>query len=241
MSSTSSQTAGPVPTEQNDSLTESAEYDRRWNQNRRYGGEFAGYTPHFIRFMHRHAAPILQSGDGDRSKRALEVGCGAGFFTKELVNLGFDATGIDLSAVGIERAKSAVPEATFLQHDLTQPLPFDDESFDLVWCSEVLEHLFSPRGVLEQIRRVLRPGGQLLVTVPYHGTVKNLAIALLAFERHYDPEYPHVRFFTRKSLRRVTERAGLQVDELGRCGSNLGWRDWLVPTNILMAARRPRA
>ena len=49
-----------------------------------------------------------------------------------------------------------------------------------IWCSEVLEHLFAPLSVLVEIHRTLRPGGVALVTVPYHGLVKNIAIALFA-------------------------------------------------------------
>jgi ubiquinone/menaquinone biosynthesis C-methylase UbiE len=115
-------------------------------------------------------------------------------------------------------------------------MPFDDASFDFIWCSEVLEHLFSPLAALKEIRRVLKPGGQFRCTVPYHGLLKNLGIALFAFERHYDPEYPHIRFFTKKSLKALVQRAGLNVTQVGACGSNLGLRDVLVKTNILLAA-----
>jgi len=66
-----------------------------------------------------------------------------------------------------------------------------------------------------------------------------IGIALFAFERHYDPTYPHIRFFTKRSLSDLVERAGLKIESIGACGSNLGIRDWLVKTNILIAARRP--
>jgi SAM-dependent methyltransferase len=173
-----------------------------------------------------------------RPVRALEVGCGDGFFTGQLAERGCDAIGIDLSPVGVEAAQKRFPKARFQVHDLTRPMPFDDGSFDFVWCSEVLEHLFSPLAVLEEIRRVLRPGGRARLTVPYHGLLKNLGIALLAFEKHYDPTYPHIRFFTRKSLSDLVRRAGLTVESVGACGSNLGLRDWIVKTNILLAARK---
>ena len=220
--------------------TEADEYDARWRDSAEgrsnYSAASIGYTPHFLRFMDAGLAAVRAAGGRERV-RALEVGCGDGFFTGQLADRGCEATGIDLSPVGVEAARRQYPGATFRVHDLTRPLPFDDASFDFVWCSEVLEHLFAPLAVLEEVRRVLRPGGRLHATVPYHGLLKNVGIALLAFESHYDPTYPHIRFFTKKSLGRLAERAGLAVESIGSCGSNLGWRDRVVKTNILLAAR----
>jgi SAM-dependent methyltransferase len=214
---------------------ESKEYDQRWSKPD-YSAAQIGYTPNFLRFMDEGLA-LLKPSPG-KAVRALEVGCGDGYFTGQLADRGTDATGIDLSEVGLELARQRYPKATFRQHDLTQTMPFEDASFDFIWCSEVLEHLFSPLAALQEIARVLKPGGQFRCTVPYHGLLKNLGIALFAFERHYDPEYPHIRFFTKKSLATLVGRAGMNVQQVGACGSNLGLRDILVKTNILLAATR---
>jgi 2-polyprenyl-6-hydroxyphenyl methylase/3-demethylubiquinone-9 3-methyltransferase len=213
------------------SQVERAEYDQRWSE-RHYSAETIGYTPNFLAFMGRHFA-------GMKGKTALEIGCGDGFFSGKLIELGLTVTGVDLSPVGIARAKEHNPSGTFLLADLTQPLPFPDASFDAVWCSEVLEHLFSPLYALQEMHRVLRPGGVALLTTPYHGWLKNLAIAMFQFDSHYDPEYPHIRFFTRNTLTRLVGKAGLEVVEAGHCGSQLGFRDVLFPTNLLVAARKP--
>jgi 2-polyprenyl-6-hydroxyphenyl methylase/3-demethylubiquinone-9 3-methyltransferase len=162
-----------------------------------------------------------------------------GFFSQQIAKRGAEITGLDLSTEALRRAKDRTPHGTFLSHDLTRPMPFGDGTFDGVWCSEVLEHLFSPLYALQQIHRVLKPGGLALVTVPYHGLLKNLAIAMFAFKRHYDPEYPHLRFFTTRSLKGSVCKAGLTVIESSTCGSQLGvLRDALFPTNILIAARK---
>lgn len=214
---------------------EQLEYDRRWGQEgSTYGSGHPGYSANFVAFMKRWVSP-LPAG----RRRTLDIGCGDGYFTHQLSRLGADVTGMDLSPVGVEQARGRTPSATFIVHDLTQPFPFEDASFDVAWCSEVLEHLFSPYFVLQQIRRVLRPGGRLLATVPYHGLLKNLAIAAFAFDKHYDPDYPHIRFFTSKSLTALAARAGLRLVEIGSCGSGLGLRDVLFPTNLLMVAERP--
>ena len=77
-----------------------------------------------------------------------------------------------------------------------------------MWCSEVLEHVADTEHVLLEARRVLRPGGRLLVTVPFHGRVKAALIGLLRFERHFDPTGQHLRFYTRESLARTLDQAG---------------------------------
>jgi SAM-dependent methyltransferase len=218
------------------SFTEQAEYDRRWGAEM-YSAEKTGYTPFFLKFMSEEVSQLRVGG----APKTLEVGCGDGFFSSRLARLGCDVTGIDLSPAAIEIARKAYPGVSFTVHNITEPLPFGESSLDLVWCSEVLEHLFSPLGVVSEIRRVLKPGGVFLCTVPYHGLLKNLGIALFAFERHYDPTYPHLRFFTRKSLTDIIQRAGLSEEIVRTCGSGLGYmglRDLLCPTNILLRARK---
>ena len=58
---------------------------------------------------------------------------------------------------------------------------------------------------------MLKPGGRLLVTVPYHGRVKAALIALTRFERHFDPLGQHLRFFTRRSLAATLDQAGFDA------------------------------
>ena len=83
-------------------LTEQAEYNARWasaeSGKTTYSAKDIGYTPHFLRFMDAGLAGLV------RPIRALEVGCGDGFFTGQLAERGCDATGIDLSPVGIASA-----------------------------------------------------------------------------------------------------------------------------------------
>lgn len=211
---------------------EKQEYDKRWAAEN-YGALHAGYWKFFLKFIDR---VIPDQAEG---KTLLDVGCGAGHLAEYLTKeKSLSVTGIDLSEVGVEKSKERVPSGDFRVHDLSQPMPFDDASFDFVWCSEVLEHLFSPLFALQEIRRILKPQGQLMVTVPYHDKLKNVGIALLAFERHYDPTYPHIQYYTHKSLANVTRQAGLEVEWMGKCGSDKGLRDWIVPTNHLMLARR---
>jgi len=63
---------------------------------------------------------------------------------------------------------------------------------------------------LAEINRVLRPGGLYLLTTPYHGVLKNILISLMKFDRHFDPEVSHIRFFDKRGLARCLGRAGFE-------------------------------
>jgi SAM-dependent methyltransferase len=90
-----------------------------------------------------------------------------------------------------------------------------------VWCSEVLEHIPDVAGALLEVRRVLKPGGRLLLTVPYHGRLQAAAVALTRFDSHFDPLGQHVRFFTRTSLARTLEASGFAPVEIRKLGPML--------------------
>jgi len=103
--------------------------------------------------------------------RALDVGCGAGRLAVALARRGFEVDGVDVAASVVEQAAQLASEAgisaRFFVADFRQPdARFPDETYDLVVCSEVVEHVESWRSVLDNIARVLKPGGLLLLTTP---------------------------------------------------------------------------
>lgn len=98
----------------------------------------------------------------------LDVGCGPGFYAAAMAGRGAAVTGIDGSAEMVRIAEEVVGErATFLQHDLEQPLPFADASFDLALMALVYHHVHARRQLLAELRRVVRPGGRLLVSTTH--------------------------------------------------------------------------
>jgi len=208
-------------------------YNKYWKTGQaQYSGDNQGYASNFRNWMR------VQLRDIANDAMILEVGCGDGSFTRNLAEHSSRVTAVDISAAQIERNTRAHPEIAFVQHDVAQPLPFANGAFEVIWCSEVLEHLFDPGFALREMQRVLAPGGRLLVTVPYHGRLKDVLIALFRWDEHFAPDNPHIRFFTRKSLSQLAESAGFTEVETTTCGMNQPLRDLIIATNILLKARK---
>lgn len=163
--------------------------------------------------------------------RVLDAGCGTGATTSVLRRLGYRAVGIELSHEALSSAAGA--ELPLARCAVDAALPFGDETFDAVYCAEVLEHLFDPGRAISELARVTRIRGHVVVSVPFHGMIKNVLIALTSFETHFDPVGQHIRFFTRRSLVALFEEAGLRVKgtrTLGRC--------WPVHMNMLIVGEK---
>ena len=134
-----------------------------------------------------------------------DLGCGNGFMAGELAKLGYDVTGVDLSKSGLQIARRTHPSLEFVEGaidaNLTEKL--GDGSFDLVLSSDVIEHLYRPADLLEAASRLLKSRGRLLVTTPYHGYFKNLAIAVTGkMDTHFSALHDggHIKFFSVKTL-----------------------------------------
>jgi SAM-dependent methyltransferase len=148
----------------------------------------------------------------------LDLGCGAGRFVAALRDAGADAVGVELAEAALVRARRNVPGADLRLVEPNGSLPLGHGEVDLVWCSEVLEHVPDTVALLTEARRVLKRGGRLLVTVPDHGLLRRVLIALLRHDVHYDPLGQHVRFYTRGSLARALEATGFAAVDIERFG-----------------------
>jgi 2-polyprenyl-3-methyl-5-hydroxy-6-metoxy-1,4-benzoquinol methylase len=142
------------------------------------------------------------------SDKVLDLGCGGGQFTQAISEAGYETSGADISERSLDLARKRFPGGHFFLLNPEGTIPSPDEIYAAVWCSEVIEHILDVNSFLLEIRRVLKPGGVLILTTPYHGFLKNLLIVLLKFDRHFDPEGPHIRFFDRKGLERCLGKNG---------------------------------
>ena len=140
----------------------------------------------------------------------LDLGCGAGRFVAALRDAGADPVGVEIAEAALERARRNAPGADLRLLEPDGSLPLEHGSVDLVWCSEVLEHVADTEHLLLEARRVLRRGGRLLITVPFHGRVKAALIGLLRFERHFDPTGPAPALLHGRLARAHARRRGLR-------------------------------
>ena len=171
---------------------------------------------------------------------ALDIGCGNGYVASRLHALGFIVAGVDASPDGIALARQAYPHVRFevasIYDDLRAHLGQGD--FGLVVSSEVIEHLYFPRKLLQRAFEILRPGGTLIITTPYHGYLKNFALSLCnKWDDHHTVHWDggHIKFFSERTLKAALEETGFVDVQF----SNAGRVRWLWKSIVCRATRGP--
>jgi SAM-dependent methyltransferase len=170
----------------------------------------------------------LLLAEAHKGERVLDLGCGAGRFVAALLDAGTDAVGVELAEAALVRARRNVPGGELHALGPDGAIPLEDASVDLVWCSEVLEHVPDTAGLLSEARRVLRTGGRLLVTTPSHDLPRRALVALTRFDEHFDPLGQHVRFYSRRSLKHVLDSFAFEEVHVTSIGGPPGLRETLV-------------
>jgi 2-polyprenyl-6-hydroxyphenyl methylase/3-demethylubiquinone-9 3-methyltransferase len=154
-------------------------------------------------------------------------------FCRAIKDQGFDVCGFDPSKEGIELASSANPDIRFLNIGVYDQPPEEWlGAFDLVVSTEVVEHLYNPRALPAFAKKVLKPGGHALITTPYHGYLKNLALSVLdKWDAHHTVfwEHGHIKFFSRHTLKKLFEDDGYQTCSF----KGLGRLPWLWMTMLM--------
>lgn len=98
-------------------------------------------------------------------KSALDLGCGDGYWSEKLKSLGYHTISVDMKR-SYPNIDSDKPYQDMIPINLNQKLSFPDASFDLIWCSEVIEHLENYQQTIKEIQRLLKPGGIYIITTP---------------------------------------------------------------------------
>lgn len=142
-------------------------------------------------------------GLGPRSdQRLLDVGCGDGTDIAQLKSLGWQVEGAEVDPVAVKVARE---RGLIVHHGTLSEQAFPAESFDVVSMSHVIEHLHSPREVLLECRRILKPGGRLIIATPnVHGMLHQ------KYKEHWlalDPPR-HLMLFTQASLATMVKQTG---------------------------------
>jgi 2-polyprenyl-3-methyl-5-hydroxy-6-metoxy-1,4-benzoquinol methylase len=155
-----------------------------------------------------------------RDKHVLDVGCSTGYVARGLIARGCTVSGLELEADWAEEARDVLDKLVIGDLDTMDLVEaFGEESFDVVVFGDVLEHVKDPGAVLLQTRRLLRPKGSVVISMPNvaHG---DLRLSLLAGYWDYRDvgllDETHLRFFTKKGVERLMRRAGYFIVDLRR-------------------------
>lgn len=156
---------------------------------------------------------LLKSRYKNKTIKILDVGCGNGHVTAYLAQFGHLIMGVDVSPKGIAIARAAHPHVRFEICSVYDHRFLDivGDQIDCVVSLEVVEHLYYPSRLFEQSYKALKCGGHLILSTPYHGYFKNLALSLVnGWDRHFsvDREGGHIKFFSKNTLGQMACQAG---------------------------------
>jgi len=222
--------------------------------------ELEPWYEHLYAELHRILRSALSPAPPDAL--ALDAGCGTGFQTAILAELGYRPLGFDLSAASLAVAQARLPGSRFVRGDLGA-LPYDDATFDAVVCAgSTLDFVDEPASVVAEIARVMRPGARLLLEYERrwcldiawtlvssvtadafgYGLRPAEARALVACPwrtgvRIEYPGYPRLRLFTDRELGAMLESSGLRVERAWGIHAITN----LMPSPVLHRPRLPAA
>lgn len=173
-----------------------------------YGGDSAKFQPLIERLVRIVGARHIRFLCADLSPgaRVLDIGCGRGVLLAELADRGFETHGVEHTEAA---ARNADPRAHIRIAPELADAGYPAEYFDKVIIWHVLEHLRNPRATIEEVRRILRPGGRLIAALPNFGSAQARWAGAAWF--HLDPPR-HLYHFPLSVLRLLLENAGFMVE-----------------------------
>lgn len=167
----------------------------------------------------------------------LDIGCANGVLTRlfaDRLRAG-TVTGVDFVDMGL----GSEIEFRRANLDSDEPLPFDDDQFDVVTCMETLEHLHDTDHVVREIRRIVRPNGYAIIAVPRLDALLNMAMLAVGYQppaiecslrmRYGAPEPSprvsgHVSHFTRRALTELIDNNGFALERFAQASLYGAWR-----------------
>ena len=191
-------------------MTEQSFYERYWGRQPEFKGKGVAELP--PEWNEENLERILKFCSDKIQGRVLDVGCGDGFFTAQILqrfNLK-NVYGLDISSKAVDLARLKHPEIKFRQSALNH-IPEETSSIDSVTMIEVIEHLIDIEGTLKELFRVMKPGGILLITTTDFNWLKQVIIAMFFFEKYFYPTNPHIRFFKKSTLADLLSKNGFSI------------------------------
>lgn len=182
------------------------------------------YADPGLNSSHDYLLPAIRkelSRIGGRSRRLFDLGCGNGSVGALVASDGWDVTGVDVSREGIEQARQAYPGLRFETGSAYDDLAAKYGRFPVVISLEVVEHLYDPRLYARTLFNLVEPGGTAVISTPFHGYWKNLAMALTGkMDAHFNAlwDHGHIKFWSEKTLSELLIEAGFTAPRFLRVG-----------------------
>lgn len=174
------------------------------------------------------------------ARDVLDAGCGIGALCGDLADEGLNVFGMDGDREGIAIARSRYPKPKFEVGNFdafsSSMFATSDGLFDCVVSTEVVEHLYAPHELARYAFDALRPGGTLIITTPYHGYLKNLALSLVnKWDFHHRPLWHggHIKFWSAKDLGELLVAAGFKLSGF----EGIGRVPYLWKSMVLIATK----
>ncbi|VVB60055.1 Ubiquinone biosynthesis O-methyltransferase [uncultured archaeon] len=155
-----------------------------------------------------------------RGRKVLDIGCYDGYISEKIKENGNDVIGIDISKEGARLCNERGIKC--IEQDIEKKFPFPADSFDVVFGGEIIEHVFDTDALLQEIQRVLKPGGFLVLTTPniasltkrihfLFGNTPSIEIGLISPDGK-EKGAGHIRYFTINSLEKLLNRNGFFIE-----------------------------
>jgi SAM-dependent methyltransferase len=201
--------------------------DERYGSHHRERQEFV--------FGADERAGLIASLVGGPGLDVLDLGCRTGALTQHYVS-GNAVVGVDVDRAALKRAAARLDIET-VWADIEDELPFPDGTFDVVVAGEVLEHLADPALAVEHVRRVLKPGGRFVGSVPNAFRLKSRLRVLAG--RHPETDPTHLQLFSPEALRLLLG-SFQDVEVVFAVGRYVRWHPRLMARVQVFSAQNPR-
>src|SRR4029077_3035123 len=184
---------------------------------------------------------IISLREALRARHIIDIGCGNGALCRELADHGYEVVGCEPSDESLHLALLGAPGLVFHRLGVDDdPSIIGNESFDVAIATEVIEHLVRPFNLPHFAKQLLRPGGHLIISTPYHGYLKNLILALTnRWDAHLNPFWDggHIKFWSYKTLSQLLNESGFRVVRfIGAGRLPFLWKSMIVVAQKLEAS-----